>query len=75
MSYKEKYLLETIPAELEKLEQENKAIEISLSNPNLYTDDPLKFDELSSKLAENKAKIDELENQWLEIQTKADEIA
>ena len=75
LSYKEKYLLETIPAELEKLEQENKAIEISLSNPNLYTDDPLKFDELSSKLAENKAKIDELENQWLEIQTKADEIA
>lgn len=75
LSYKEQYLLDNLPAEIEKLEQDNKAIEIALGNPNLYTDDPQKFDELTSKLAANKAKIGELEDQWLEIQLKVEEIA
>lgn len=74
LSYKEQYLLDTLPAEIEKLEQDNKAIEIALGNPNLYTDDPVKFDELTARLAANKEKIAEFENQWLEIQLKAEEI-
>lgn len=75
LSYKEQYLLDTLPAEIEKLEQDNKAIEIALGNPNLYTDDPVKFDELTTKLASNKEKITEFENKWLEIQLKAEEIS
>ncbi|MCQ2734998.1 MAG: ABC-F family ATP-binding cassette domain-containing protein [Alphaproteobacteria bacterium] len=75
LSYKEQYLLDTLPAEIEKLAQDNKAIEIALGNPNLYTDDPVKFDELTTKLASNKEKITEFENQWLEIQLKAEEIS
>lgn len=75
LSYKEQYLLDTLPAEIEKLEQDNKAIEIALGNPNLYTDDPVKFDELTARLAANKEKITEMENQWLEIQAKAEEIS
>ncbi|MBR1840588.1 MAG: ABC-F family ATP-binding cassette domain-containing protein [Alphaproteobacteria bacterium] len=75
LSYKEQYLLDTLPAEIENLEQDNKAIEIALGNPNLYTDDPVKFDELTARLAANKEKITEMENQWLEIQAKAEEIS
>ncbi|MBR1600310.1 MAG: ABC-F family ATP-binding cassette domain-containing protein [Alphaproteobacteria bacterium] len=75
LSYKEQYLLNTLPDEIAKLEEENKGIEIALSNPNLYTDDPQKFDELTSKLAKNKDCIAEKENQWLEIQIKAEEIS
>ncbi|MEE6207431.1 MAG: ABC-F family ATP-binding cassette domain-containing protein [Alphaproteobacteria bacterium] len=75
LSYKEQYMLDNLPTEIDKLEQDNKAIEIALGNPNLYTDDPQKFDELTSRLAANKAKIEELENQWLEIQLKVEEIA
>ncbi|MBO6289690.1 MAG: ABC-F family ATP-binding cassette domain-containing protein [Alphaproteobacteria bacterium] len=74
LSFKEQYLLKTLPTEIEKLEQEIKAIEISLGNPNLYTDDPQKFDELTVVLSANKNKIDELENQWLELQLKAEEL-
>ncbi len=74
LSFKEQYLLKTLPTEIEKLEQEIKAIEISLGNPNLYTDDPQKFDELTVALSANKNKIDELENQWLELQLKAEEL-
>ena len=75
LSYKEQYLLDNLPNEIAKLEEENKAIEIALGNPNLYTDDPQKFDELTSKLAKNKEEISIKENQWLEIQIKADEIS
>ncbi|MBP5216025.1 MAG: ABC-F family ATP-binding cassette domain-containing protein [Alphaproteobacteria bacterium] len=75
LSFKEQYLLDNLPTELEKLEKANQAIEIALANPNLYTDDPQKFDELTKSLASNKEKIAEMENQWLEIQLKAEEIA
>ncbi|MBP1532146.1 MAG: ATP-binding cassette domain-containing protein, partial [Alphaproteobacteria bacterium] len=68
LSYKEQYQLNTIPAEIEQLEQENKGIEIALGNPNLYTDDPQKFDELTRKLEQNKNLIAEKENIWFEIQ-------
>ena len=75
LSYKEQYLSDNLPTEIAKLEAENKAIEIALGNPDLYTEDPQKFDELTSKLAHNKNLITEKENQWLEIQLKAEEIA
>lgn len=75
LSYKEQFLLDNLPDEIAKLEEENKAIEIALGNPNLYTDNPQKFDELTGKFAQNKDKITEMENQWLEIQEKAEEIS
>lgn len=74
LSYKEQYMLENLPKEIEKLGEENKAIEVALGNANLYTDDPQKFDELTSKLAVNKEKLEKMENQWLEVQMKADEL-
>lgn len=74
LSYKEQYMLENLPKEIEKLGEENKAIEVALGNANLYTDDPQKFDELTSKLADNKEKLEKMENQWLEVQMKADEL-
>lgn len=74
LSYKEQYMLENLPKEIEKLAAENKAIEVALGNANLYTDDPQKFDELTTKLADNKEKLEAMENQWLEVQMKADEL-
>lgn len=74
LSYKEQYMLENLPKEIEKLAAENKAIEVALGNANLYTDDPQKFDELTTKLADNKEKLEEMENHWLEVQMKADEL-
>lgn len=74
LSYKEQYMLENLPKEIEKIGEENKAIEVALGNANLYTDDPQKFDELTSKLAANKEKLEEMENQWLEVQIKADDL-
>ncbi len=75
LSFKEQYLLDNLPDEINKLEAENKAIEIALGNPDLYIDDPKKFDELTTKLADNKDKIAQMEEQWLEIQLKLEEIS
>ena len=47
---------------------------MALGNSNLYTDDPQIFEELTSKLADNKEQLEEMENQWLEVQMKADEL-
>ncbi|MBR1904328.1 MAG: ABC-F family ATP-binding cassette domain-containing protein [Alphaproteobacteria bacterium] len=74
LSYKEQYLLEHLPQEIETLEQEIKAIEIALGNPNLYTDDPQKFDELTVALAAHKQAVEQKETQWLEIQLKIEEM-
>jgi hypothetical protein len=56
------------------LEQKNKAVEVALGNPNLYTDDPQKFDELTVALAAHKQAVEQKETQWLEIQLKIEEI-
>lgn len=75
LSFKEQYLSDNLPKEIAALEEADKAIEIALGNPNLYTDDPQKFDELTTKLAQNKEKISQMEEQWLEIQLKLEEIS
>ena len=75
LSFNEKYLLEHLPQEIEALEQEIKSIEIALGNPNLYTDDPQKFDELTAALAAHKQAVEQKETQWLEIQLKMEEIS
>ncbi|MDO4162527.1 MAG: ABC-F family ATP-binding cassette domain-containing protein [Pseudomonadota bacterium] len=74
LSYKERYLLENLPKDIEKLEERNRAVEVALGNANLYTDDPQKFDALTTELAANKQKLEDMENQWLEVQLKAEEL-
>ena len=73
LSFNEQYLLNSLPKDIENIENEIKKIEIALSDSDLYVKDAKKFDELISKLAENKSKLEEMEEQWLTIQLKAEE--
>lgn len=75
LSFNEQFLLKRLPLDIEQTEKDINAIEIALGNPDLYTQDPAKFDALSAKLSDCKEKLDQMENQWLEIQMKADQIA
>ncbi len=75
LSYKQQRLLDVLPTEVQKLEEEIKQIEIELSDPDLYTSDSEKFDRLSFRLTEAQREKDECENQWLEIQLLAEELA
>lgn len=74
LSYKQQRLLEVLPKTIELLTDEIKKIEEELSNPNLYTDNPEKFDKLTTRLNEAQAEIIDAENQWLEIQILQDEL-
>ena len=75
LSYNQKRLLEILPQEIAELEKEITTIENELANPDLYTQDPEHFDELSSSLLEKQDKKEEKENMWLEIQIFQDELA
>ena len=67
LSYNQKRLLEILPDEITKIEQEIATITTELSDADLYTQNPQKFDSLSSKLAVLQKEREDKENLWLEI--------
>ena len=73
LSYKYQRELSQIPSKLEKLEREKQEILQELSNPDLYSQEPEKFDKLSRRSANIGKDIQQLEDRWLELEeTKED---
>ncbi len=68
LSYNQQRLLEVLPEQIKQLEKEIAELIETLSNPDLYTRDPEKFDQASQELADKRQKVEDCENQWLEIQ-------
>ncbi len=68
LSFKEKHALETLPAEISRLESEIKALSAKLADASLFTRDRAAFDETSRKLAVAQKKLDTAETQWLELE-------
>lgn len=67
ISYKLKREMEMLPGQIDIAEQEIIALEKALADPNLYTNDPEKFKQLSTKLAEITHHYEELLSRWLEL--------
>lgn len=67
LSYKDQRLLETIPSEIDQLENEVKKLENILVDANLYLRNPDEFNKVTNKLSATKNQIDELVNAWLLI--------
>lgn len=74
LNYNQQRLLEVLPSEIEKIEAEIIKIEQELSNPNLYTENPQRFDFLSQDLVDKQQAKEDKENQWLEIQMIKEEL-
>ncbi len=74
LSYNQQRLLDVLPQEIEQLERQIANLESALSDPNLYTDDPERFDRLSKELPEKQAEKETKENQWLELQLLKEEL-
>ena len=68
LSYKHQRLLETIPLEVETIEQAIKSLEAQLSDHNLYLVNPDKFYDLTKKLEYSQLKLDNLINEWMSIE-------
>ena len=72
LSFTEKHRLEALPAEIERLEVEMAKLQELLSDPDLYTREPVKFRKATEALAERQAKLDAAEEEWLTLEEKAE---
>ena len=71
LSFTEKHRLEALPAELERLEAEIAKLVEFLSDPNLFTDHPAKFQKATDALVERQAVLDAAEEEWMALEEKA----
>ncbi len=75
LSYNQKRLLEILPAEIDKLEQEIILLTEELSNPNLYQENPKRFDCASKELENKQKEKASKEEAWLELEILAEELS
>ncbi len=71
LTFTEKHRLESLPAELERLEAEINKIQELMSDPNLFTENPVKFQKATDALIERQSKLDAAEEEWLALEEKA----
>jgi len=64
-----------LPGEIERLEAVVAADEAALHDPDLYARDPDRFEELTERIARNRAEIEAAELRWLEVAEMAERLA
>ena len=72
LSFTEKHRLEALPAEMERLEAEIGKLEGLLSDPELFTREPVKFKKATEALVERQEKLAASEEEWLVLAEKAE---
>ena len=71
LSFTEKHRLEALPGLIERLEAEIAKLEEFLSDPELFTREPLKFNKASDALVERQQALADAEEEWLALEEKA----
>jgi ATP-binding cassette subfamily F protein uup len=71
LSFTEKHRLEALPAEIERLEAEIAKLSELLSDPDLFTREPVKFRKATEALTERQQKLSAAEEEWLMLEEKA----
>jgi ABC transport system ATP-binding/permease protein len=74
MANKDKYALERLPGEIDKLTNAIAKLEAELAAPDLFTKNPDRFAAASKQLAAAQDELDAKENQWLELEALREEI-
>ena len=72
LSFTEKHRLEALPAEIARLEAEIAKLEELMSDPKLYSDNPVKFQKATDALVERNEKLQDAEAEWLMLEEKAE---
>ena len=72
LTFTEKHRLEVLPAEMERLEAEIVKLQELMSDPDLFTENPVKFQKATDALIERQARLDEAEEEWLSLEEKAE---
>ena len=71
LSFTEKHRLETLPAEIARLEAEIAKLEELMSDPELFTREPVKFQKATDALVARHSLLSEAEEEWLALEEKA----
>ncbi len=74
LTYKDQYALDTIPDEMEKLEQDMKAHQKKLDDAGFYARDPAAFDKTVAALSTARQRLEELEEEWLRLEMLREEL-
>ena len=74
LSFKEKHALETLPTQIETLDQEIAALNAALAAPDFYSRDPNGFAAKSKALEAVVARKAAAEEQWLELEMLREEL-
>ena len=74
LSYKHKFRLEKLPEEMAALEIQITEYEKSLSDPDLYSKNPKRFEEVSEALQKAQNQLSAAEEEWLELEMLKEEL-
>jgi ATP-binding cassette subfamily F protein uup len=74
LSYKQKFALETLPGKMEATSAEIGRLESKLSDPALYTKEPVAYQKLAAALDAERAKLAAMEEEWLELEMLREEL-
>ncbi len=71
LSFTERHRLDALPAEIERLEAEIAKLSDLLSDPDLFSREPVKFAKATEALTERQTKLSAAEDEWLVLEEKA----
>jgi ATP-binding cassette subfamily F protein uup len=74
LSYKQKFALETLPKEMEKVQADIGQRETKMADASLFTKDPAAFNRLAKELEKLRAKLTAMEEEWLELEMLREEL-
>ena len=71
MSFTEKHRLKELPDAIERLEAEIKKLEDYMSDPDLFSLEPMKFQKATDALVERHNALSDAEEEWIVLEEKA----
>lgn len=74
LSYKDQRDLDRMPGVIKDLERQINALEDELSDPELFTKQPGKFQETADALVNARTRLDDSEERWLELEILQEEM-
>jgi ATP-binding cassette subfamily F protein uup len=73
LSFTEKHRLDELPGVIDRLNDEIAKLEVLLSDPALFTANPVKFEKATDALTARAIALEEAETEWLALEEKAGE--